>query len=69
VVFPEKISSNKTGVLPGFCRLLLQPASQMKFYAASELDNKSTPEMNLTVLGKSWNEALCRSGRDRGLHV
>jgi hypothetical protein len=61
MVFPERISPNKTGVLPGFCRLLLQPASQMKFDAASERDNKSTPEMNLTVLVKSGNEALCRS--------
>jgi hypothetical protein len=61
MVFPEWISSNKTGVLPGFCRLLLQPASQMKFYAASERDKKSTPEMNLTVLVKNGNEALCRS--------
>ncbi|MGE5373537.1 MAG: hypothetical protein ACM3XO_00665 [Bacteroidota bacterium] len=50
MIFPERISSNKTGVIPGFCQLLLQPARQMKFYAASERDNKSTPEMNLTVL-------------------
>jgi hypothetical protein len=52
MVFPERISSNTIGVLPGFYRFLLQPASQMKFYAASDRDNRSTPELNLTVLVK-----------------